>query len=105
MHSEILRKQLSRLKQGTSTSLEISDMGADKRMMNCGYLTLFRGRGDANLHYPLYFLQHCQSANMHTLEILTFYIYIYGIFWQNFMHVGGCVQNLWPFWEGGLHEE
>ena len=21
------------------------------------------------------------------------------------MLVGGCVQNLWPFWDGGLHEE
>ena len=41
----------------------------------------------------------------HTQNFLTFNIYIYDIFWQNFMHVGGCVQNLWPFWDGGLHEE
>ena len=41
----------------------------------------------------------------HTQNFLTFIIYIYGIFLQNFMLLGDCVQNLWTFWDGALHEE
>ena len=59
--------------------------------------------GDATL-YPLYF-QVYQGGCMHTLETLTFHIYIWGTFWQNFMALGSCSQNLWQFGDGTLHEE
>ena len=41
---------------------------------------------------------------VHTWNLLTFKIYIFGIFWQNFMVVGSCVQYLWFFWDGILTE-
>ena len=64
-------------------------------------LTLFGG-GDANLHHKfaspsiLYSILW-RHKYAHSQNFLTFDIYIYGIFLQNFMLVGGCVQNLWPF--------
>ena len=48
-------------------------------------------------------LSRCKYA--YTQNFLTFNIYINGIFLQNFMHLGGCVQNLWPFWDGWLNKE
>ena len=41
----------------------------------------------------------------HTQNFLTFIIYIYGIVLQNFMVLGDCVQNFWPFFDGAFHEE
>ena len=35
------------------------------------------GGADANLYHPLYFLQHCQGANMDILEIVLLLIYTY----------------------------
>ena len=36
------------------------------------------GGGDANLHHPLYFLQHCQGANMHYSKLFDFWYILDG---------------------------
>ena len=67
-------------------------------------LTLFRGWCKFALPYIISSILS-RRIYEHTQNLLTFNIYIYGSFLQNFMGLGGCVQNLWTFWNGGLHEE
>ena len=36
--------------------------------------------------------------HVHSWKFFAFNIYLYNIFWRNFMVVGGCVKKLWQFW-------